>query len=232
MNARAILVVGGTGGLGGEVVRSLLKGGFAVHFTGRRAEAVAHLESAAPGSRGHAVDACDAQAMKSLVASIDAESGLAGYVHLAGGWAGGRAIDAAGAAGDEWGAMFRMNWESLRVGGTTAFAILKKRGRGSMVTIGSLAGLHGTVNAAAYAVSKSAVIGFTRCLAEEGKSCGVRANCIVPGIIDTPGNRAAMPDARRDDWVSPESIAAAVLYLCSEASLGVNGSTILMKGGL
>lgn len=230
--AGAILVVGGTGALGGAVVRALQAGGFSVHFTGRRRDAVRQLEAAVAGSVGSAVDATDAVAMRSLVASIDADSGLAGYVHLAGAWAGGRWIDAIDEASGEWDSMFRSNWESLRVGGTIAFAALRKNGAGSIVTIGSLAGLDGTAMAAAYGVSKAAVIGFTRCLAEEGKSHGVRANCIVPGIIDTPANRQAMPAARHEDWVSPQSIAATVVYLCSPASAGVNGTAILMRGGL
>lgn len=232
MNAGGILVVGGTGGLGGAVVRTLQEGGFSVHFTGRRVEAVRQLEAAVSGSRGSAVDATDGAAMKALVASIDADFGLAGYVHLAGGWAGGSWIDSIDESSGEWNSMFRSNWESLRVGGTIAFAALRRRGAGSIVTIGSLAGLEGTAKAAAYAVSKAAVIGFTRCLAEEGKSHGVRANCIVPGIIDTPANRQAMPAAEFKDWVSPKSIAETVLYLCSPASAGVNGTTILMKGGV
>jgi NAD(P)-dependent dehydrogenase (short-subunit alcohol dehydrogenase family) len=84
---------------------------------------------------------------------------------------------------------------------------------------------------APYAVSKAAVVAFTRCLAEEGNALGIRANCIVPGILDTPGNREAMPGADRSGWVSCERVASAIAFLCSPASSGVNGATLLMKGG-
>ncbi len=232
MNPGSILVVGGTGGLGPVVVRRLAEGGFTVVFTGRRPDGVRAVEAIAPEARGFAIDATDGAAMKDLIASIESGDGLAGYVHLAGGWVGGRWIDEIDPGSGEWESMFRSNWESLRVAGTLAFGAMRRRGGGAIVTIGSIAGLEGTARAAAYAVAKAAVINFTRCLAEEGKKHGVRANCIVPGIIDTEANRAAMPQGRREDWVSPSRIAETILHLCSPASSGVNGSTVLMTGGL
>lgn len=223
-----VLVVGATGGLGPSVVAALATARFRVTFTGRTIDGVARLRSTVPSAEGRVLDATDAQKTGALIAEIDGALPLAAYVHVAGGWAGGKGIDTLGP--DDWTAMLDANFTSLRNGAAAAFARMRARGDGSIVTIGALAAFAGGVGSAPYAVSKAAVVAFTRCLAEEGKSCGVRANCVVPGTIDTPGNRAAMPDADRRAWIGPERIARTVVYLCGSDSAGVSGSTILMKG--
>lgn len=226
----SILVVGATGGLGESVVRALVLAGHVVHFTGRRAERLVFLQKEVPGAIGHAVDATREAAIRGLVEEVDAAVPLAGYVHLAGGWAGGTPIDEL-SAGD-WEEMLARNWTTALNGATAAFRVFRRRGGGSIVTVGALAGLQGGAGAAPYSVAKAAVIAFTRCLAEEGKALGVRANCIVPGILDTEANRRAMPQADRRAWTQTDSVAEAVVFLCGGESAGVNGSLLVMKGQL
>jgi NAD(P)-dependent dehydrogenase (short-subunit alcohol dehydrogenase family) len=224
----AVMVVGATGGLGDAVVRALREAGFLTIFTGRNQRALDRLAGEFPGTIPRLFDASDAVAAQSLVSEIDSEYGLAAYVHLAGGFAMGPAIDQLSKR--DWDAMFEMNWESLRNGAAAAFGRFRPRGSGSVVTVASLAALSGGAGMAPYAVSKAAVVAFTRCLAEEGKALGIRANCIIPGILDTRGNREAMPGADRSGWVSCERVASTIVFLCSPASAGVNGATFLMKG--
>lgn len=228
MSASGALVVGATGGLGGAVVRAMLDSGFSVTFTGRSPETVARLQAAVPAATGRILHALDEAAVRSLLTEIEQGPGLAAYVHLAGGWAGGHGIESLTHV--DWTAMLDANFTTLRNGATAAFALMRNRGAGSIVTIGSLAALSGGAGMTPYAVSKAAVVALTRCIAEEGKACGVRANCIVPGTIDTLGNRAAMPDADRAGWVAPERIARAISFLCSPDSIEISGSVILMKG--
>ena len=230
MKLGTALVVGGTGGLGEQVVPALQAAGFLTVFTGRRQDGLDRLARDVPGSIPRLLDGADPEATRRLIAEVDAAHGLTAYVHLAGGFAMGPPIDHL----DEraWEAMFSMNWQSLRNGAGSALGAFRRRRGGSIVTIGSLAAFSGGAKMAPYAVSKAAVVAFTRCLAEEGKEFGVRANCVVPGILDTPGNRAAMPDADRSGWISCGQVASAIVFLCSPASVGVNGATILMKGGL
>jgi NAD(P)-dependent dehydrogenase (short-subunit alcohol dehydrogenase family) len=232
MNARdrGVLVIGATGGSGAAVVHALHAGGFRVTYTGRRADGLAALASAAPGASGILLDAMDEAAARREILRIDSETPLAAYVHLAGGYAGGYPIDEL--TEKDWQDQLDRNWTSLRVGASIAFGRFKARRSGSIVTIGSLAGLQGGVLNAPYAVSKASVIAFTRCLAEEGKLHGIRANCIVPGILDTPANRAAMPAADPTSWVAPESMAETIRWLCGPDSSAVNGSVIMMKGSL
>ena len=228
MSRGHVVVVGGTGGAGPAVVRELAGADFRVTYTGRSAARVGRVQSMVPSAAGHVLDGMDAAAMSAFITEVDSAERIAAYVHIAGGWEGGRGIEELTAS--DWDAMIDRNFTTLRRGASAAFALMRRRREGSIITFGSLAALSGGARSAPYAVAKAAVVAFTRCLAEEGKGCGVRANCIVPGTIDTAGNRDAMPDADRTGWVAPERIARVILYLCGPDSAGVNGSTILMKG--
>lgn len=230
MSEAAVLIVGATGGLGPEVVKAMTATDFEVHFTGRQAEKVAELEKKVQGATGHAVDAIEESAIRGVLDQIDGKTPLTAYVHLAGGYSGGRSIEELSA--EDWQKMENCNWLTLRHGASAAFKIMQRRGNGSIVTLGALAGLSGGIATAPYAVSKAAVIAFTKCLAEEGKTHNVRANCVVPGILNTPANRKSMPDGKCELWSSTEDVADAIRYLCRAESSGVNGSVLLMKGGL
>jgi NAD(P)-dependent dehydrogenase (short-subunit alcohol dehydrogenase family) len=84
----------------------------------------------------------------------------------------------------------------------------------------------------AYAASKAGVHRFTESLAEELKNRGVTVNAVLPSIIDTPANRAAMPDAEFDRWVSPNDLAEVILFLASDAAKAVTGALIPVTGGV
>lgn len=226
---KGVLVVGATGGSGEAVVRVLAGSGYDVTFSGRRPQDVRDLESRLPGTRGIVLDAGDAEAARAAIAEVDSATQLVAYVHLAGGYAGGTSIEDLTDA--EWAEMTGRNWTSLRNGASIVFGMFKRRGAGSIVTMGSLGGLNGGMRNAPYAVSKAAVIAFTRCLAEEGQAHGVRANCIVPGIIDTSANRAAMPGSNRKGWVDPSSLGDTIAWLCGTGSHGVSGTVLMMRGG-
>jgi NAD(P)-dependent dehydrogenase (short-subunit alcohol dehydrogenase family) len=230
MSDQSVLIVGATGGLGPDVVRAFMATELNVHFTGRRSEVVAEMEKEIPNSVGHTVDPIEESAIRGVIEQIDDKTPLAAYVHLAGAYACGPHIDEL--SPEDWQKMLDSNWRTLMHGASAAFGVMRRRESGSIVTIGSLAGLNGGVANAPYAVSKAAVISFTRCLAEEGKRYGVRANCIVPGILNTPANRKAMPDGKCETWTPTEDVAKTIVFLCGVDSLGVNGSTLLMKGGL
>lgn len=230
MSDQSVLVVGATGGLGPDVVRALVSSDFTVHFSGRRSDAVDELAESIAGSIGHTVDATEEGAIRGVIEEIDQDSPLAAYVHLAGGYSGGQRIDKL--EEEDWDKMRDANWTTLRNGASAAFGIMRKREAGSIVTVGAVPAMRGSVGSAPYAVAKAAVIAFTLCLAEEGKSCGIRANCIVPGILNTATNRKEMPDGDTKAWVSTEQVASTIAYLCSPDSSGINGTSILMKGGM
>lgn len=83
---------------------------------------------------------------------------------------------------------------------------------------------------AAYCVSKAAVITLTESLADELKQCGINVNCILPGTLDTPQNRAAMPDADHAGWVPLDALADVILFLTSDAARCVTGAAVPVYG--
>ncbi len=83
---------------------------------------------------------------------------------------------------------------------------------------------------AAYSATKSAVVRLTESMAAELKASNIKVNAVLPGTIDTPENRAAMPDADFDSWVSPEAIADVIVFLASDASRGMTGAALPVYG--
>jgi NAD(P)-dependent dehydrogenase (short-subunit alcohol dehydrogenase family) len=96
------------------------------------------------------------------------------------------------------------------------------------VAIGSRAGETRPAGLAAYAATKAAEHALVQVIAAELRGSGVTVNAILPGTIDTPANRSAMPDADRSGWVAPAQIADAMLFLCSDAAAQITGSFITM----
>jgi NAD(P)-dependent dehydrogenase (short-subunit alcohol dehydrogenase family) len=221
------VVTGGTGALGREVVRALLASGAAVAVPYRGEEGWQALrEEMAAGARlsGAAVDLADVAATARFV--DDAASrlgGLAGVAAIAGAYAGSGPLPEAPA--DEWLRMMQANLDSAYSICRGALPHLKKS-RGAIVTVGSKVVEGGGAGAAAYAVSKAGVVTLTRVLALENKEHGVRVNCVMPGTIDTPSNRSAMPKADRSRWTAPAAIARVIVFLLSPESAPVSGGIV------
>ncbi|MEQ9326562.1 MAG: SDR family NAD(P)-dependent oxidoreductase [Rhodospirillales bacterium] len=103
-------------------------------------------------------------------------------------------------------------------------------GGGTIVTIGAGAALKGMANMGAYIASKSAVIRLSESMSEELKGKGINVNCVLPSIIDTPQNRAAMPKSDPGKWVTPEALADVVLFLSSGAARAIHGVALPVSG--
>jgi NAD(P)-dependent dehydrogenase (short-subunit alcohol dehydrogenase family) len=103
-------------------------------------------------------------------------------------------------------------------------------GGGSIVCVSTRAALRPFPGAAGYISSKAAVLAFVDALAAEYTADGVRANAILPSVIDTPANRASQPDADHSRWVSPEQIARVIRFLCSDDSAPTSGAHIPVYG--
>ena len=103
---------------------------------------------------------------------------------------------------------------------------MRARGHGRVVSVASMAALKGEKGAAGYAMANAALVRWTESLAEELKRDGVTANTVLPRIIDTPQNRAALPKADPRSWASPDEIAAVVVFLSSDEASGVTGAAI------
>lgn len=103
-------------------------------------------------------------------------------------------------------------------------------GTGKIVNVAAMAGTAGRAGMGAYSASKSAVIRLTEGMAQELRERGINVNCIMPSIIDTPPNRAAMPSADPARWVAPEALADVILFLASDQARAIHGAAIPVVG--
>lgn len=103
-------------------------------------------------------------------------------------------------------------------------------GGGRIVNVGAYAALKGAAQMGAYVVAKSAVVRLTESMAAELRESNINVNCVLPTIIDTPGNRAAMPEADPGRWVAPADLAAVIVFLASDAARAIHGAAVPVTG--
>jgi NAD(P)-dependent dehydrogenase (short-subunit alcohol dehydrogenase family) len=225
------MVSGASGALGSVVVRRLLAAGAAVETLDRGAEHAREVFAGVAGAdlRCHGLDLADAGAVASTVAEILGRRGrLHHVVNLAGGFAAGGAVEETPL--ETWHEMLDANLRSTLHVCRAVAGPMKRAGGGTIVNVGSRASLAGGAGVAAYSVAKTAVVRLTESLAAEGKRAGLRVNCVLPGTMDTPANRRAMPDADPSAWVELEAMADVVLFLSSPAARAIHGAAVPVFG--
>jgi NAD(P)-dependent dehydrogenase (short-subunit alcohol dehydrogenase family) len=104
------------------------------------------------------------------------------------------------------------------------------QGGGKIVNVASKAALQAGRKSAAYAASKAAVLRLTEALSAEVRDKNINVNAVIPGTIDTPGNRAAQPEADPARWVKPEDLAAVIVFLASDAARAIHGAHLPVYG--
>ena len=230
---KSVCVAGGTGGLGHAVSLAFLNEGANVVVTYRRSDELAQLKAAA-GPRalsleGHQVDITDETAVRSLVESIILRAGrIDVLVNAVGAYAGGMPLwETEAKVFDQ---MLSLNLRSGFVLLRAIVPIMLKQKAGVIVNVASQAAVNHAAGAAAYAASKAAAVAMIDCLAADLKGTAVRANSILPSIIDTEANRKAMPDADFAKWPRPEDIARAILFLCSDEAKLIHGASVPVYG--
>jgi NAD(P)-dependent dehydrogenase (short-subunit alcohol dehydrogenase family) len=232
---RVALVTGGTGALGRAVVRRFLAGGARVHVTWRKKEEHADFDRAlgkdAAAVTLHQVDVTAAAEVSRLFEAIARDPGRLDILAcIAGGFTAAPIEDTAPAA---WDRMVAVNATSAFLCCRGAVPLLRAaQGRGRIVNVAARPALeHGAAGMSAYAASKAAVLSLTHSLAKELGPDGISVNAIVPSIIDTPANRAAMPGADTTTWLPPDDIADVVAFLAGAAAGVVTGSAINLARG-
>ena len=108
---------------------------------------------------------------------------------------------------------------------------MRAQGSGRILAIGSRTAVVPTATLGAYSASKAALVSLVQTVALENKDRGITANVILPGTMDTPANRKAMPDADPARWVAPAQVAALLVHLASDAGSNINGAVIPILGG-
>ena len=226
---QSAIVTGGTGGLGSAVVARLLDDGWRVVVPWIVESELSRVQER-DGLELVQADLFDPDMVAEVVAlgAGDAEAPLRGVVNLVGGFAmGGRVHETP--IGD-FERQFRLNLRPTYLVTAAALPHLLEHGRGSIVCVGTRAAVQPFSGAAGYISSKAAVIAFAQAVAVEYKLTGIRCNAILPSVIDTPANRAAMPNADHDRWVKPAEIAGVIAFLLSEDSAPTSGAAIPVYG--
>ena len=230
MQDRVVVVTGAFGALGAAVARA---------FAAKGAR-LALLDLAQPpdalqqeiGARHLFIGGVDLAEVESTRKAVAAAAmrfgGIDVLVNVAGGFQYQTLLEG---SVETWDQLYRMNLRTTVVSCKVALPALIERGRGSIVNVGAgaAAGRAGA-GMGAYTSSKAGVQKLTESLAEELKDHGVTVNAVLPSIIDTPRNRADMPDADFTRWVRPEAIAEVVAFLASDSARAVTGAAISVPG--
>jgi 3-oxoacyl-[acyl-carrier protein] reductase len=239
LTGKTALLTGASGGIGGAIARALVAQGAQVALSGTRIEALEALAAElGPQAKPFAANLSDAAAIEGLVGAVEAGLGPVDIL-----------ISNAGLTRD--GLLLRMkdeDWETVMAVNLTAYFRLAKvamkgmirRRTGRIIGIASVVGVMGNAGQANYAASKAGMIGFTKSLAQEVASRNVTANVVAPGFITSP-----MTDALNEQQKAKmferipagrfgegSDVAAAVVYLASDAAGYMTGQTLHVNGGM
>lgn len=233
INARVAVITGATGGLGRVVAQRLAEAGARLVLVGTRSEKLEGLirELTLDESRTHTIVAdlsLSGSAQSVLNATISRFGHADVLLHLVGGWIGGKPVPRVEA--EEVTTMLEQHlWTTFHL--AQAFGPhMVSNGWGRIVVVSSPSAAQPPANVAPYAIGKSAQEALMLALAEEFKGTGVTANILRVRTIDIKHQREFQPSSKTASWTTPEEIAAAMLYLCSDDAVMVNGARIPLYG--
>lgn len=222
-----VVVAGGTGALGVAVVRKLASAGARCHVpVFHHAEiAASNLAALANVEIYAGVDLLDEN---DCAAFFDALPGLYASIHLVGGFAMAPLCEITLA---DFRKMMRLNAESCFLCCREAVRKLRQgSGPGRLVNVAARPALAPVAGMAAYSASKAAVANLTLALAEELASESIWVNAVVPGVLDTSANRAAMPDADVSLWAATADVAETIAFLASPQNRVTRGALVPVSG--
>jgi NAD(P)-dependent dehydrogenase (short-subunit alcohol dehydrogenase family) len=219
MKDKVVWITGAKGGLGTSVTQRLLDSGATVVGSSRSIQAA---DFPHPHFVALPVDFTKSESVRTMADEIASRFGkIDALVHLLGGFAGGSSVAETSDA----------TWEQMRdLNLTSAFHVLRaviphmrNEQRGRIVAVGSLAAAEPHARLGAYVTFKTALATLVRTVALENRDANLTANLVLPGTMDTPGNRASMPEANFAKWVRPDDVASLILWLIADQAAQVNG---------
>jgi NAD(P)-dependent dehydrogenase (short-subunit alcohol dehydrogenase family) len=230
--ADAALVAGGAGALGSAVVAELRGRGWDVTVLDRHEHGEDAVAPATPGDADTLGELRYVQAdlldQGSAAAAVESVDGLKAVVNLVGGFAMGPKVGESDL--DEFEFMLRLNLFPAFNLARAAMPRLAGAGGGAFVCVSARAAVEPFSGAAGYITAKAGILAFVKALDAEYRCDGVRANAILPSVIDTPANRESMPSSDWSKWVPPEQIAGVIASLCSDDFTPTSGAAVPVYG--
>ena len=224
-----ILVTGAAGQLGAAVAAAFHQRGARLVLLDRDAGALQRRFGTLADAVLIDADLLDRDQVAARVAEAVARVGrIHALCHVAGGFRMGEKVHETSAS--TWDFLLGLNAGSLLSIAAAVVPHLIAQGGGKVVTVGAAGALKGAADMGAYGASKAALIRLTEAMAAELRDQCINVNCVLPSIIDTPDNRAAMPDADVSRWVAPDALADVVAFLASDAARAIHGAAIPVTG--
>lgn len=230
---RVVIITGAAGSLGVATARAFQNAGASLVLVDRSPDRLQKIYPELSENPQHflasSVDLGAMAAVEKMVAeSVKKFGKIDALVNTVGGYRAGKPLHEM--PPEDWDFLLDLNARSIVTTCRAVIPTMLRQSAGKIVNVASRAALSGEANAAAYSVSKTAVLRLTEGMAAELKDKNINVNCVLPGTIDTPPNRQAMPDADYSQWVAPEAIADVILFLASDAARAVNGAALPIFG--
>lgn len=228
-SGKIALITGATGALGRVVARQFYDAGATLALTSTDEQKLHQLFADLALNPDHlligGVNLSDpAQAEAAVQQVVQRFGRIDILVNTVGGYKGGVPVHQTSV--EDWDSMLTLNARVAFIISRAVIPVMLQAGGGKIVHVAGRAALAGSAGVAAYAAAKSAVVRLTESLAAELKEHHINVNCVLPGTIDTPANRAAMPDADFSRWVRPEAIGEVIMFLCSPAARALHGVAV------
>ena len=228
---RVVVITGAAGALGSGVAQAFHQANAQVVLLDRsdnRWPVLSNPAAPPPITIGN-VNVVDEESVTDAVAQVMQKTGrLDALINTVGGYRAGVPLHEMPV--EEADVLMGLNARSVFVTCRAVIPTMLAQGRGKIINIASRGALRGEAGASIYSASKSVVIRLTESMADELKAQGINVNCVLPGMIDTPTNRGAMPQADFDQWVTTAALADGIMFLCSDSARAIHGASVPVYG--
>jgi NAD(P)-dependent dehydrogenase (short-subunit alcohol dehydrogenase family) len=226
LEGKVTLIAGAKGGLGSVVTEAFLAEGARVVGVSR---SIRQGDFAHPEFLAMPADLASGDAARQLAGDVAARFGrIDALVHVMGGFAGGQSVAETDDATFEQ--MIDVNYRAAFFMARAVLPQMRRQGSGRILAVASRQAVEPGAMVGAYSASKAALVALVRTIALENKDRGISANTVLPGTMDTPGNRAGDPKADGSQWVHPSQVAALLVHLASDAGAQITGAAIPIYG--
>lgn len=227
---RTVIVTGAAGNLGQAVARAFADRGANLVLLARRREQLEKAFGTENPQRLFAIaDLLDQAQVKAAVQqAVDQFGRIDVLCNTAGGFRMGPSVHET--PDEDWDFLFDINTRSLLHAMRAVVPHMIQGGGGKIVSVGANSAQRGVAHMGAYCSAKAVVSRLTESMAAELREQNINVNCVLPSIIDTPENRAAMPNADTSRWVAPDALAATILFLASDGARAIHGVSLPVIG--